>query len=278
MILIADSSSTRTQWAMVEAGNIVESAVTQGLNPMFRTRREISHIIRLELPDPFFHTRLERVFVYSAGCASPERNKMVEQSVVAQFRTPAVVESDLLGAARALLGRSPGLACVISTGSNSCYYDGEKIVSNVRPCGYVLGDEGSNAYLGKRLLSDVLKGLAPGDVERFFFEMFDKTPTEIIDDVYSQPNPNLTLARYSDFLAKHIDIGYCRKMVYDSFIDFFSRNLSAYDFKTHALSVVGRTCVTYKDTFQEAAADFGLRVNKIESSSLEGLVRFHSIG
>ena len=277
MILIADSSSTRTEWAIVDAGTIAEHAVTQGLNPIFRTRREISHIIRLELPETFFHTKFERVFVYSAGCASPEKNKLVEQSVVAQFRTPAVVESDLLGAARALLGRQPGLAAVVSTGSNSCFYNGEKIVSNVRAGGYVLGDEGSNAYLGKILLSDVLKGLAPAEVERLFFEKFEVSPTQIIDGIYSQPNPNLILAKYSEFLHANISIGYCRKMVYDAFITFFKRNLCAYDIKKYPLSVVGRTCTTYKDVFLQAASDFGLKIAKIETSSLQGLVEFHTM-
>ena len=143
MLVIADSSSTRTEWTLVEKGKVIEHATTGGLNPYFQTRREISHSIRLELPESFFKKRWDHVYYYGAGCANAERCKIMESSLVAQFKTPVTVESNLLGAARGLFVRKPGLACIIGTGSNSCIYDGERIVKNIRSLGYVLGDEGS---------------------------------------------------------------------------------------------------------------------------------------
>lgn len=128
MKIIADSSSTRTEWVLIDGDKVIERAFTQGLNPYFQTRREISHIIRLELPDTFFRRRWEHVYFYGAGCANVEKTKIMEMSLVAQFKTPVTVESDLLGAARGLLVKESGLACILGTGSNSCYYDGEKIV------------------------------------------------------------------------------------------------------------------------------------------------------
>ena len=127
MKIIAESSSTRTEWALVEGATIVEHAFTEGLNPFFQSRREISHSIRLELPEAFFKRRWEHVYFYGAGCTSAEKKKIVGASLVAQFKTPVTVESDLLGAARGLLINEPGLACIIGTGSNSCLYNGTDI-------------------------------------------------------------------------------------------------------------------------------------------------------
>ena len=131
MKIIAESSSTRTEWAIVDGTQVVEHAFTTGLNPYFQSRRELSHSIRLELPEAFFRRRWSHVYFYGAGCANKEKNKMMQSSLVAQFRTPVSVESDLLGAARGLLVHKPGLACIIGTGSNSCLYDGHEIVRNV---------------------------------------------------------------------------------------------------------------------------------------------------
>ena len=145
MKIIADSSASRTEWALVDGATVVEHAFTKGLNPFFHTRRDISHSIRLELPEAFFKRRWERIHFYGAGCTSPEKKKIVEASLVAQFKTPLTVESDLLGAARGLLINEAGIACILGSGSNSCYYDGRAIVKNVRSLGSLLGGEGRAA-------------------------------------------------------------------------------------------------------------------------------------
>jgi N-acetylglucosamine kinase-like BadF-type ATPase len=153
--LIAESSTTRTEWSLIENGHQLEHAYTSGLNPFFMTRREISHIIRLELPPEFFKRRWSHVYFYGAGCSGPEKNKIIEASLVAQFKTPVTVMSDLLGAARAVCGRNYGIASILGTGANSCLYDGKSIVEKTTALGYILGDEGSGAVLGKRFLHDL---------------------------------------------------------------------------------------------------------------------------
>ena len=120
MIIIADSSASRTEWVLVDEGAVVEHAFTKGLNPFFQTRREISHSIRLELPEAFLKRRWEHIYFYGAGCSNSDKKKVVEASLVAQFKTPVTVESDLLGAARGLLINEPGIACILGSGSNSC--------------------------------------------------------------------------------------------------------------------------------------------------------------
>lgn len=276
MKIIADSSSTRTEWAIIDGSNVVERALTSGLNPYFHTRREISHVIRLELPEVFFRRRWEHVFFYGAGCANPEKNKIIESSLIAQFKTPTTVESDLLGAARGLLVDRSGLACILSTGANSCMYNGREITRNVRPGGFILGDEGSNSYLGKTLVADIVKGIAPMEIATLFFRRFNTNVDEIMNLVYSHPHANRTLADYSFFLADHLDNEYIYNMVYDGFIKFFERNLVFYDYKAVPVSFVGKTGMTYRAILDKAAAAFGITIDKVVPDSMPGLIEYHS--
>ncbi len=275
MKIIAESSSTRTEWALVEGCNIVEHAFTTGLNPYFQTRREISHSIRLELPEVFFKRRWDHIYFYGAGCANVEKIKVIESSLVAQFKTPVTVNSDLLGAARGLLVRRPGLACILGTGSNSCLYDGEEIVRSVSSLGFILGDEGSSAYMGKHLIADMLKGIAPVDLTEAFFEYFKVSANMLMDDIYTNSLPSRTLAKYSGFLAHHLDNEYVYRLVYDAFMSFFTRNIAAYEYASQPICFVGSTCVLYRDILYRAAADFGVTIEKVIRYSMPGLVEYH---
>ena len=276
MKLIAESSTTRTDWALVEGAEIVEHAYTTGLNPYFQSRREISHSIRLELPEVFFRRKLEHVYFYGAGCANTEKCKIMESSLVAQFKTPGTVESDLLGAARGLLVREPGLACILSTGSNSCLYNGLEIEKTVAPLGFILGDEGSGAYMGKRMIADMLKGLAPRDLTEAFFEKNNVTPNMLLDEVYSNKLPSKLLSQYSVFLRENLDNSYCYRLVYNAFMEFFTRNIISYDYTGIPLSFVGSVCVMYQPILLKVASDFGAQIKKIIRNSMPGLVAYHS--
>ena len=276
MKIIAESSSTRTEWAVVDGTRIVEHAFTTGLNPYFLSRRELSHCIRLELPEEFFHRRWEHVYFYGAGCNNKEKNKIMESSLVAQFRTSVKVESDLLGAARGLLIHRSGLACILGTGSNSCYYDGKEIVKNVASLGYVLGDEGSAAYMGKKFIADLLKGIAPKNLSDKFYEKYMVTPNMIMDEIYSHPLPNRNLGKYSDFLAENIDDAYIYQLVYRAFLSFFSRNIAAYDYQNNTVNIVGSTGMRFREVLDKAAADFGVRIEKVVPNSMPGLIEYHA--
>lgn len=276
MKLIAESSTTRTDWALVEGAEIVEHAYTTGLNPYFQSRREISHSIRLELPEVFFRRKLEHVYFYGAGCANTEKCKIMESSLVAQFKTPVTVESDLLGAARGLLVRESGLACILSTGSNSCLYNGLEIEKTVAPLGFILGDEGSGAYMGKRMIADMLKGLAPRDLTEAFFEKNNVTPNMLLDEVYSNKLPSKLLSQYSVFLRENLDNSYCYRLVYNAFMEFFTRNIISYDYTGIPLSFVGSVCVMYQPILLKVASDFGVQIKKIIRNSMPGLVAYHS--
>lgn len=276
MKVIGESSTTRTEWAIIEGDRVVEHAFTAGLNPYFHTRRELSHSIRLELPEVFFKRRWDHVYFYGAGCGTMEKKKIMESSLVAQFRTPVTVESDLLGAARGLLVNRPGLACIIGTGSNSCLYDGREIVKSVNPLGFILGDEGSSAYMGKLFVADVLKDIAPESLSRTFFEKYNVNHNILMDDVYSSPVPARTLGKYAAFLAEHLDDEYVYNLVYSAFMNFFRRNIFQYDCKDQPLSFVGSTAVTFSEVLRKAAADYGVTIDKIVQNSMPGLVQFHA--
>jgi N-acetylglucosamine kinase-like BadF-type ATPase len=276
MKIIAESSSTRTEWSLVDGATVVEHAFTTGINPYFQSRREISHSIRLELPDKFFRHRWEHIYFYGAGCANKEKNVIVSSSLIAQFKARVTVESDLVGAARGLLIREPGLACILDNGSNSCYYDGKEIVKNVAALGYILGDEGSNSYLGKVLIADVLKEIAPSDLREKFYEKFKVTSNMLMEDIYANSLPNRALAHYSEFLAEHRDDSYVYDLVYSAFMRFFRRNIAQYDYKNNPLCFVGSAAVTYQEILQRVASDFGVEIAKIARTSMDGLVKYHA--
>lgn len=275
MKVIAESSSTRTEWALVDGTRIVEHAFTTGVNPFFQTRREISHVIRLELPEAFFKRRWDHIFFYGAGCANQEKIKIMESSLVAQFKTPVTVQSDLLGAARGLLVRRPGLACILGTGSNSCLYDGEEIVKNVSPLGFILGDEGSNAYMGKKFIADILKEITPVEIRNAFFDRYQVAPNVLLDEVYSSVMPQRQLSKYVTLLRDYIDHPYVYDLVYRSLMKFFKRNVSHYDYADTPICFVGSTCVMFEDILRKVAADFGAEIEKITKYSLPGLIEYH---
>lgn len=276
MKIIADSSASRTEWALVDGATVVEHAFTKGLNPFFHTRRDISHSIRLELPEAFFKRRWERIHFYGAGCMSPEKKKIVEASLVAQFKTPVTVESDLLGAARGLLINEAGIACILGSGSNSCYYDGRAIVKNVRSLGYILGDEGSAAYIGKRFLSDCLKDIAPAQLVNDFFEYINLSPDEIMSAIYDHSLPSNTLSVYSRFLMDKLDQDYVYRLVRHAIDAFFRRNVLQYDYEGKTVCFIGSNACAYSGVLTEVADSYNIKIKKIAPSSMPGLVKYHS--
>ena len=277
MKLIVESGSTRTEWALVEDQQLVQHAFTEGLNPYFQTRREISRSVRLGLPEVFFKKKLEQVHYYGAGCNSLEKRNTLGASLVAQFKTPIQVESDLLAAARGLFKTEAGIACILGPGSNSCFYNGKIIVKNVRSGGYILGDEGSGAVIGMKFLSDVLKGLSPAGVTSDFFDKFRTTPNDIMESVYNRPFPNRYLASVAYFLADYMTVDYVASLVTNSFFDFFRRNIRQYDYQSYPTRFVGSLAYRYADPLREVAKEFGVTVDKIEETAMKGLIDFHSL-
>lgn len=276
MILLADSGSTKTDWALARNGSLVKQITTEGINPFFQTEEEISRIVHERLMPALDGAMPHEVHFYGAGCAFPEKNRLVEQAITRHLPVPVEIGSDLLGAARSLCGRRPGIACIMGTGSNSCYYDGQTIAANVSPLGYVLGDEGSGAVLGRLLVGDCLKNQLPAPLKEAFFKRFDLTPQLILEQVYKQPFPNRFLASLSPFLIEHIDEPCIHRLVLNSFKSFFTRNVMQYDCRGVKVHFTGSIAYYYREVLDEAARALQIELGHIVRSPLEGLVTYHS--
>lgn len=279
MILIADSGSTKTDWCVVKNGAPICQIKTKGINPFFQSEEEISKEIETGLLPQLPTNEFDAIYFYGAGCL-PEKATLVQQALSSHLKVRDGIEvnTDMLGAARAQCGNQPGIVCIMGTGSNSCFYDGEKIVSNVSPLGFILGDEGSGAVLGKLLVGDVLKNQLPPQLKEEFMKEIGMTVPEIIDRIYRQPFPNRFLAGLSPFLARHINEPSIHTLIVDSFKAFFKRNVMQYDYQHHAVHFIGSVAFHYKELLTEAALQLGIRVGTISKSPMEGLIRSFTKG
>ena len=275
MILIADSGSTKTDWCVVENGEFILRFKTRGMNPFFQTEEEIGKEIEAGLLPSLKGFEPSAIYFYGAGCAFPEKNDMIRRAVNRYLSVPVEVGSDLLAAARALCGDQPGIACIMGTGSNSCYYDGREIVKNVSPLGFILGDEGSGAVLGKLLIGDVLKDQLPPALKDQFLTQYELTPALIMDKVYRQPFPNRFLAGFSPFIREHLDEPAIWELVTRSFLAFFPRNVKQYDYFEQHVHLVVSVAWYYQDVLKEIAFDLGIRLGTIARSPMEGLIAYH---
>ncbi len=279
MILIADCGSTKIDWCLLNGKEKVAQIFTTGMNALLMTQEEMTQRIADELMPNIANYEVNEIYYYGAGIISDEIKSHVINALKANIpsATKIEVDSDLLAAARALCGRKPGIACILGTGSNSCYYDGEKVVDNVSPLGYILGDEGSGAVLGKLLVGDVLKKQLPEHLCEKFLKEYNLDRNKIIDAVYRKPAANRFLAQFAPFLEHNIEEPSIHRIVLHSFIDFFVRNVENYDnYKELPCNFVGSIALLEKATLLEAAKSQGITVGNIIQDPMEGLIKFHS--
>ena len=278
MKLIADSGATRAEWVVINGDYKSETYETPGFNPYFSDTSFIAKVIEKDLV-PFIDTAsIKEIYFYGAGCSTISKCTIVEDALTGVFHNAhADIHHDLLGAARALFGRKEGIACILGTGSNSCYYDGKKIVANVPSLGYLFGDEGSGAYLGKLLLADYLKGNVSAQVRKAFDIEFGLNLENILDAVYNQPHPNRFLASFSRFIGEHQRSTYVRGLIRGNFHDYFTEQITKYpEHNEVPLAVVGSVGFHFKEHFEKVATEFGSKVSHFLQSPIEGLVKFHS--
>ena len=279
MILIADSGSTKTDWCVVENGVLVQQIFTKGTNPFFQSEEEISNEIATALLPELKTDEFDAVYFYGAGCGFPDKIEIVHRAISKQLKVKGNVEvaTDMLAAARGLCGREAGIACIMGTGSNSCYYDGENIVANVSPLGFILGDEGSGACLGKLMVGDLLKNQMTPELKEKFLKQFDLTPADIIDRVYRKPFPNRFLASLSPFLAQNINEPCVHELVLNSFKAFFKRNIMQYEnYQNLKVNLIGSVAFYYKEVLAEATEAMGIQLGTIIQSPMEGLIKYHA--
>jgi N-acetylglucosamine kinase-like BadF-type ATPase len=277
MILIADSGSTKTTWCLLNSTTGDHTLVqTAGINPYYQDEAAILNTLEKEYDTPL--RNFKSLHFYGAGCANPEASSIVEKALTQFFNTPQIeVASDLMGAAHALCGHDEGIACILGTGSNSCHYSGHSIVHNVSPLGFILGDEGSGAALGKKLLSDVLKNQLPEALTHTFFDTYALTPAEVLDNIYRKPFPNRFAAQFTQFISEHIKEPVITKIVTEAFAEFFSRNVMQYPSVTSLpVHFTGSIAFHFKEQLIDVAKSFSLKVGNISKDPMPGLIQYYS--
>ena len=278
MILIADGGSTKSNWCQLDDNRNRVYFNTEGYNPDFIDTEGIAASLGRSLPDTLPREQVRAVHYYGAGVSSAAKAEVIGRAMRQMFPGAEVtVTEDLLAAARALLGRGPGFAAILGTGTNSCLYDGEKITYNVDSLGYFLGDEGSGSYIGKRLLRDYLRQQLPEGLAEPFRETYELgSRNDILDRLYNQPLPNRYLASFAKFAYDHNNVSYCRDIVLQGFEAFFQNLVLHYPrYQDYSFNCVGSVGYNFRDALTQVARAHGMEVGKIIRSPIDDLVSYH---
>jgi len=281
MKLIADSGATSTNWVAVVGGKAVMSFETSGINPSFMTFEEIITGLAAELPSDLPYEEIEEVWFYGAG-VTPALEAPMRGALGRVFSgtLPERVHatSDTLGACRALLGDKPGFAAILGTGMNTCFYDGEKIGFKIAALGFILGDEGSGAYIGRKFVVDYLRGNMPDGVQQVAAREIGLDMAGVIEQVYRKPNPNRWCAKFAKVVSDHItEDSYYWNLVRTAFDDFFWNVVTHYEgYEMMEFNCVGSVADGFRDVLELVAAQYHMKVGKILKTPLEGLVEYHS--
>lgn len=278
MILVADSGSTKTDWRLINEKREINKFKTIGFNPFFIDNKGIVNELKISLPSYVLPDDIGYVYFYGAGCSSIDRCNIVISGLKEIFCNAKIeVEHDILGAARALLGKEKGIAAILGTGSNTCYYDGKKIVKNITALSYILGDEGSGAYLGTKLIKAFLNYELPEKLHKSFVNEYKLTEEDILNAVYKKPLPNRFLASFTRFLSKNLEHPYVSKLVYEGFEDFFVKHISKYEnYKSLKIRCVGSIAYHFQSVLTQVARDKDASIDKIIEYPIDELVKYHS--
>ena len=277
MKLIADSGSTKTSWCLTGNSGLPEIFSTSGMNPFFRNTEDIASEIRMKLL-PETGSDVNEIHFYGAGVINQEKGNVVKKALNILYPNAVIeVQSDLLAAARSTLGNETGIACILGTGSNSCFYNGEEIVKHVPPLGFILGDEGSGAVMGRKLIGDFLKGIMPERVAEIFKTSFQLTYADFLDSVYKKEKPNQFLAQFVPFLHENISEEYCTQLVEKSFEEFVLRNISGYSgFSELPICFVGSVAFYFQAQLKNVLEKNHLQIKTVLKEPLNGLIKFHT--
>lgn len=276
MILVADSGSTKTEWKVIKKGVPQDSIFSSGINPFFLSGKEIYLLLKKELKvlsELSFH----KIYFYGTGCNSVAKENIVREAIN-RFNSSndIFIGSDLLAAARSLCLSEPGIACIMGTGSNSCYYNGSVIVSNVSPLGYILGDEGGGAVIGRKLVSGVLKKQVPQNVIDIFFDTYKITSAEILENVYMKPFPNRFLGQFAKFIATNIHIPELQDIIISSFEDFIRRNILQYpESKILPVHFTGSIAYYFRSFLEDLLVKNDLQPGNITLAPMSNLIKYH---
>ena len=274
-VLIADSGSTKTQWCLVSS-NKKKMLGTQGISPYFLDAQSLDAILRKELL-PKMAEVPDEIYYYGTGCSNPANISLIKKGLKKVFPGARVsVDHDLAAAAKSLCGHEKGIACILGTGSNSCYYNGKKVVKNSPGLGFILGDEGGGAYLGRKVLQHYLYSTFEPDLMEKFRQKYFQTPDEILNSVYREPLPNRYLSGFTSFLAENRGNFMIENIIEDSLNDFFFTHLYKYrESWTLPIHFTGSVAYGFRDVLVQMCNDYELTLGKVTKDPMAGLVKFH---
>jgi glucosamine kinase len=275
-ILIADSGSTKTQWCLLQ-GNKKKMISTQGISPYFMDDADLFNIFSKELLPKTGKIAIHEIFFYGTGCSNPTNIALVKRGLKKIYPTAKVsVEHDLLGAAKGLCGDEKGIACILGTGSNSCFYNGKKVVKNSPGLGFILGDEGSGTYLGKKVLQHYLYKTFDAELLDKFEAKYPHDVADILDNVYKKDLPNRYLSSFVPFLVENRGHYMIENIIEDSINDFFFNHIYKYrESWTLPINFVGSVAYGFKDILKQMCSDYELKLGKVIKNPMDGLVKYH---
>lgn len=275
--LIADSGATKCEWRLVN-NDTTSSVFTSGISPYFLNKEQIVDLLQKELLPNLEDIAVNEIFFYGTGLGNPNNISIILKALKKLFKDAKVkADTDLLGAARALCGSEKGVACILGTGSNSCYYNGKKIMKNCRSLGYILGDEGSGAYLGKKVIQYYLCNTFDEDLKSLFNAKYKTTHIEVLDNVYKNPFPNRYLASFAIFLSENRGHYMIENILEDGLNDFFFHQLYKYtESWTLPINFAGSVAYAFKDILQELCTGYQLELGVVVKNPMEGLVKYHT--
>ncbi|MES2652601.1 MAG: N-acetylglucosamine kinase [Bacteroidota bacterium] len=276
MIIVADSGSTKTSWAVLKNAEEPQLYSTEGYNPYYVDADYIQKSIITNFSHQVDASKVAHIYFYGAGC-SGGKDQIVKNALTAVFpNANIVIESDLLAAAKSLLGNKEGFISILGTGTNTGFYSNGKIVNQVNSLGFWLGDEGSGAYLGKKLLSQFARKAMPIELMEAFERDYSLTPDRVVPTFYDVELQNRYSAKFTLFLHQHIEHVYIKKLVRSAFVDFFENIVCLYpNYRSYSLNSIGSIGLTFIDQLKEVAYSYGMNVGKINKSPMEGLIAYH---
>ncbi|MDR8389761.1 hypothetical protein NC796_01345 [Aliifodinibius sp. S!AR15-10] len=276
-IIIADSGATKTEWCVWEDGesNVI---ATEGLNPYYHTIDSIRDVIKEDLLPKIDVENVEEVFFYGAGCDSDEKKEVVKEALETYFgKSKIEVYHDLLGAARACFLDKPGIACILGTGSNSCLYDGQKIVEHIPSLAFILGDEGSAGYFGKKIINSYFRFELPPELKKSLEENYNMSLEHITEGVYDGAQKSRFIASYGSFLGKHSDHPFIQKMLREGFESFITRILMNYtNAKDYEVRFIGSVGHAYKEMISEILRSHGMTPGGFIQKPMQRMVEYHT--
>ena len=279
MILIADSGSTKTDWRLIDANHQIYQYVTQGINPYLQNEKEIAALFERELLPSLksgMQSHVSEIHFYGAGCGTVQKKKLIATSLSPFFPSALIeIHTDLLGAARALCGSKPGIAAILGTGSNTCYYDGLYIAENHASLGYILGDEGSGAHIGKTFIQAYLNKELPETIAHRFYERFQLDKEQILEKIYKQPMPNRFLASFTKFIFQNLKETYLTDLVANCFNQLFDKHILKYEHASLRLNCVGSVAFHFSNILRAVATNKGVQIDTILETPIAALTLYH---